>query len=106
MYVKINEKKFNIIECKSFKDKLIGLCFKKSRINNIYLFYNCNSIHTFFMMQDIDVCMLDKNYKVIYKKENVSKNKILINRKAFYTMEMPLNTSKYLKINDYIKIEE
>ncbi len=106
MYIEINNKKINIIKCKSFKDKLLGLCFKKDKINNTYLFYKCNSIHTFFMKQNIDVCMIDKNNKIVFLKENVSKNKILYSKKGHFTLEMPLNTCKYLKINDYIKLKE
>lgn len=105
MYIEINNKKIKVIKYSKFKDKLVGLCFKKNKINNIYLFNNCNGIHTFFMKQNIDVCMLNKNYKIVLLKENVSKNKIIYKKGAYYTLEMPINTCKYLKINDYINIK-
>lgn len=105
MYIKINNKKINVIKYNNFKDKLLGLCFKKNKINSIYLFYNCNAIHTFFMKQNIDVCMLDKSKKIVLLSENVNKNKIIYKKGAYYTLEMPINTCKYLKINDYIDIK-
>lgn len=105
MYVEINDKKVNIIKYSSFKDKLIGLMFKKKKINNIYLFNKCKSIHTFFMKQNIDICMLDKDNKIVLLRRNVSKNKIIYHRKASVTLEMPLDMSKYLKIGEYFSIK-
>ena len=49
---------------KNFKERLFGLMFKKN-INNGLLFKNCRSIHTFFMLEEIDVIATDKNDKII-----------------------------------------
>ena len=64
--------KFDNLEikiAKSFKDRLIGLMFKKN-INYGLLFKRCKSIHTFFMLDEIDVVAADNNDNVIktYKK--------------------------------------
>ncbi len=101
----INNKEYGIIICKNIKDKFIGLMFKKKKIDKIYVFKNCSSIHTFFMKQNIDVCMLDKDNKVVLLKESVYKNKIIYHKNAKITLEMPLNTAKYLKLNEKIKIK-
>ena len=107
MYTIINNKKINVITYDKFTSKLKGLMFKKEKINNIYRFKKCNSIHTLFMKQNIDICITDKTNKILYLKENLSKNKIILPiKKGYYTYEMPLNTSKYLKLNEYIKIGE
>ena len=45
--------------CIKFKDRLIGNMFKKNIID--MCFPKCNSIHTFFMLNPIDVYMTDKN---------------------------------------------
>ena len=103
MHVIINNKKYNVNYMNTFFKRLKGLMFKKDKIIDIYLFPRCSSIHTFFMKQDIDVCILDKNYNVLYKRENLKPNRILI-KKGYYTLEMPLGTSKYIKIKDNIKI--
>lgn len=104
-YTIINDKKYNIITYSNFFNKLKGLMFKKEPIKNIYMFTNCSSIHTLFMKQNIDLCILDKNYKIIYSEENVTKNKLII-KNGYYTLEMPLNTAKYLKTGDKLKIYE
>ena len=96
--------KITIYEAKTFKERLFGLMFKKN-IDYCLLFKNCNSIHTFFMMQNIDVCMLDKEDKIVLLKENAKKNKIIYHRNAKTTLEMPLGATKYLKINNKLKIK-
>jgi len=57
------------------------------------------------MKQNIDLCILDKNFKILYLYENLSKNKVII-KKGFYTLEMPLGTSKYLKLNEKLIIQK
>lgn len=107
MQLTINNKKINIITYDTFIPKLKGLMLKKDKIKNIYRFKKCNSIHTFFMKQNIDICITDKNNKILYLKENLEKNKIILPiKKGYYTYEMPLNTAKYLKINNKLKIED
>ena len=76
-----------IKEAKSFKDRLLGLMFKK---NIKYgLFNNCNAIHTFFMFSNIDVYAKDKNDNLIKKYENVKPWRIII---------APIGTKKIIEI--------
>ncbi len=103
MYIIINNKKYEVVVMNSFFKRLIGLMFRKEKINKIYLFPRCSSIHTFFMKQEIDICMLDKNYIITYKCSSLKPRKILI-KKGYYTLEMPLNTSKYLNIGDRLEL--
>lgn len=105
MHVIINNKKYNIVVMNSFFKRLKGLMFKKEAINTIYIFPRCSSIHTFFMKQSIDVCILDKNYIITYKCSSLKPRRILI-KKGYYTLEMPLNTSKYLSIGKELKIKK
>ena len=101
----INGIKYEIIDCNTFIKKLVGLMFKKEKIDNIYHFPKCSSIHTFFMFQSIDICMTDKDNKIVYLKENLRPWHIIWpQKKAYHTYEMPLNTSKYLNINQIFKI--
>ena len=104
MYTIINDKKTKIIPLISFFDKSKGLMFRKETIKDIYMLSKCSSIHTFFMFQNIDICILDKNYKILYLKENMKKNRILV-KKGYYTLEMPLGTSKYLKVGEQFFIK-
>ena len=98
--------KITIYEAKSFKDRLFGLMFKKN-INYCLLFNKCNSIHTFFMKENIDVVMTDKNNKILYIKKNMKKNRIILPKKGVYkTYEFPANFIKKLNINDKLKIRD
>ncbi|MBQ7105818.1 MAG: DUF192 domain-containing protein [Bacilli bacterium] len=98
--------KIKIYEAKTFKQRLFGLMFKKN-IDYCLLFKKCNSIHTFFMKEKIDVVMTDKNNKIIYIKKNMKKNRIILPKKnVYYTYEFPSNFIKDLKINDQLKIRD
>ena len=75
------------------------------KIKDIYMFPRCSSIHTFFMKQNIDICILDKNYKIVYLRKSLEKGKILI-KKGYYTLEMPLNTCKSLTLGETLEIKK
>ena len=79
---------------KNFKDKLIGLMNKKN-IDYGLLITNCKSIHTFFMLENIDILLLDQNNRILMINRNVSPNKILIynNKNKTNILELPANTS-------------
>lgn len=77
---------------KNFKERLFGLMFKKN-INNGLLFKNCRSIHTFFMLEEIDVIATDKNDKIIKTYKNIKPCRILIApKKTKNIYELPKNT--------------
>ena len=76
MYLKTNKQDYPIIIANSFSKRLIGLMGKKD-INYGMLFPKCNSIHTYFMKENIDIVGLDENNEVIYKYENLDKNRVI-----------------------------
>lgn len=97
MILYVNNKKINIIECKSFYSRLKGFMFTKKEIDYGLLFDKCSSIHTFFMFQPIDVLLLDKNNNIIKKYESFGKNKIILPKKSVKkVLELPINTIKYI----------
>lgn len=89
--------------CKKFFNRLLGLMFKKN-IDYALCFPKCNSIHTFFMFNPIDVIMTDKDYNILYIFKNVKPNKIILPKKnVYYTFEFPVNKVNY-KLNEKIKV--
>ena len=101
--MKINKLNINIKICNKFHDRLFGLMFKKN-INYGLCFPKCNSIHTFFMFENIDVIMTDKNYNILYIYKNLNPNKIILPKKnVYYTFELPTNKFDF-NINDKIKV--
>lgn len=100
MYIETNKNKYNIIIASSFYKRLTGLIGKKN-IDFGMLFPKCNSIHTYFMKENIDIIGLNENNEVIYKYENLNKNKVIkINNdiKKTSILELPANSSKKIKI--------
>ncbi|MCI8777633.1 MAG: hypothetical protein HFI87_00550 [Bacilli bacterium] len=101
-----NNMEINIIMCKNFKTRLLGLMFKKEKIDYALCFPKCNSIHTFFMKQNIDIVMTDINNTVIYVIKNLKPWKIILPKKnVFYTYEFSANLVDY-KIGDIITIKK
>ena len=91
MYIKYNNKTINIINCNSFYSRLKGFMFTKN-INHALLFNKCNSIHTFFMKENIDVILCDKNNTILYFYQNIPKNKIIFPKKRVSkVIETPSN---------------
>ena len=108
MYLKTNKNKYEIILADSFYKRLTGF-IGKFNIDYGILFPKCNSIHTYFMKENIDVIGLDENNEVIYKYENLPKNKVIkINneRKKTSILELPANSSKKIKIGTILIFEE
>lgn len=103
MKIVLNDNKLELKDCISFKDKLLGFMFKKNI--NYALRFRCKSIHTFFMKEKIDVIITDINNKVLYTISSLPKNRIIINKRAYYIYELPEYTNTY-EINDKIKISQ
>ena len=51
-------------------------------IDKALLFDRCNSIHTFFMKENIDVIMCDKDNRVLFFYKDLSRNKIILPKKG------------------------
>ena len=93
MKIVIDNKTYDIEFYNSPLKRLKGFMFQKN-INKVICFKNCNSIHTFFMKAPIAVIMLDKNLNIIYFKNKVNKNRIIIKKRAYYTIELNPNLIK------------
>ena len=86
-----NNKEIEIIDCKTFFSRFMGNMFKKN-IERGLLFRHCNSIHTFFMKENIDVLMCDRDFKIIYYYKDLEKNRVILpKRKVYAVIELPVN---------------
>ena len=74
-------KDIDLYECKNFFSRLKGFMFTKN-IDKALLFDRCNSIHTFFMKENIDVIMCDKDNRVLFFYRDLSRNKIILPKKG------------------------
>lgn len=75
----------------NFFKKLIGFMCKKDFDYGI-IFPKTNSIHTFFMKENIDVLMCDRDFKIIYYYKDLGKNRVILpKRKVYAVIELPVN---------------
>lgn len=74
-------KMIDLIECKSFYSRFMGFMFQK-KIDRALLFDKCNSVHTFFMKEKIDIVMCNKENVVLFYYPNVNKGKIILPKKG------------------------
>lgn len=103
MYIIKDNKKLKVKVCSNIINRFVGFMFKKN-IDYALCFPKCKSVHTFFMKQNIDIIMTDKNYNILYIYENFKPNKIILPKKnVYYTFELPINKFNFT-INEKIKV--
>ena len=70
------------------------------------LFNRCNSIHTFFMKENIDVIMCDKDNNIVLFYYNLGKNKVILPKHSVYkVIELPVGYFD-IKIGKKIEIQK
>jgi uncharacterized protein len=107
MYIIIDDKRIKVKKCTTFWERLKGLMFVMEPIKEGLVFEKCKSIHTYFMMQSIDVIMTDKNHKIIKLYPGLKSEHIIFSKRhVYYTYELPLNSINNLKIGDILKREK
>ncbi len=102
----MNDTFLDIYVAESFSDRLMGF-MGKTNIHYGILFPKCNSIHTFFMKEEIDVIGLNEKNEIIFLERNVFKNKIIkINHdiKKTSVLELPKNASLSFRIGDTLNL--
>ncbi len=94
----------NIIYCRSFLSKAMGLMFTKPLGDNAMVFHFTKekriSLHMFFVFYPIDVLWLNKEKKVVQIKEHFKPFHVAMAEKpAMYIIELPHNTIKKTNTN-------
>ena len=105
MKLLINNQTIYLDKANTFSKRFFGLMGKRNIKKGLF-FSKCNSIHTFFMKEEIDIIMIDKDKKIVYIKENVTKNKIIYKKEAYHTIELPKNSINNLKIGETLIITD
>ena len=103
MKIIINKQEFNVDIANTFIKRLFGLMGKRNIKTGLF-FPKTHSIHTFFMREKIDIIMINNDNEIIYYQKNVPKNRIIIKRKAYHTIELPSNSLKNIIISDKLTI--
>ena len=106
MYIKVNNKKLNLVELKTFKERFKSLKFNFETLNYAIKFPNKKVLNTIFFVQKVDVMITDKDEKIIYLENKVESERYFIHKfggRNIYLL--PLGTAAKLeigkKINSY-----
>ena len=103
MYIIKSNEKLKLKICNNIFNRFFGFMFKKN-INYALCFPRCNYIHTFFMLNSIDVIMTYK-YNILYIFKNLRPNKIILpKKKVYYTFELPTNKFNF-KEKEKLKVD-
>ena len=77
----------------------------QSNIKTFLYFNHCNSIHTFFMKEHIDVLLCDNDNTILYYYSNLSPNKIILPKKGVSKVyEIPVGYFD-IKINEKVVLK-
>lgn len=107
MYLKCKSKKINVIVLEKFLERLKGLKFYLEPFNYIIKFPKKRFISTYFICQNIDIVITDKEDKVVKVFENVKPEKIIFPKRYGYNVYfMPLEFGNKFKQGEKIKLKE
>ena len=102
MYIKIKNKKLEIYDCLTFSERFKSLKFVLDKIDYGIRIPKKKLISTYFFCQKVDICVTDKNNKIIGIFEDVKTEKRKYMRKSYYIYYLPLGTCKYLEDEEYL----
>lgn len=75
------------------------------KIDYALLFKRCNSIHTFFMISNIDVILCNEDNVILYYYNNLSPNRVILPKKGVTRVyEVPVNYFD-IKVNDCLEVK-
>lgn len=92
MKISLDNKELDVQLYNTFFKRFIGLMGQKN-IKKSIVFPKCNSIHTFFMKEEIDVVMTNKNGKILHAYKALKPWRLILPKKdVYYTFEFPHHT--------------
>lgn len=99
-----NNKSINLVCCTSFFSRFMGFMGKKN-IDYALYFGHCNSIHTFFMRENIDVIMCDRDDTILYYYKDLKPNRIILPKRGVFGVYETPSLYFDLKVGDKLKKE-
>ena len=107
MYLEINKQIIPLKVALSYEERLKGLMGIKNISFAMYFPY-CNAIHTYGMLESIDIIVLNEYNQIILIYNDLKPEQILeIERNINFThiLELPQTLGKYFKIGEYLNIK-
>ena len=104
MYLRINNKKLEVKELLTLKDKIKSLRFNLYKIDYGIRRNNKKLASTYMFCQRVDICFTNKENVIIALYENVKSEKRYFKFRSKYIYYLPLNTVKHLKVGEKLMI--
>ena len=106
MYLKIHNKKIKIEEYTGFFKRFKSLKFVLETINYGIVLPKRKLVNTYWFCQSVDCVICDKNNIIIKMYEDLPSEKLRFKFRGYYVYFLPLNTIKYLKVGEELKIKD
>ena len=104
MYLKINNKKIEIKELKSFKDRFKSLKFNLNKLDYGLCLPKKKFFSTDFFCQRVDVCFTDNDNKLLHIYPNLKSEKRLLHFDSKKVYIFPLETLDNLNVGEKLNI--
>jgi len=105
MYLKIKNKKLEIVELTKFWERFKGLKFNLKKLDYVVKFPHKKFVSTDFICQNLDIVLTDKNEKIIKIYIDFPTEKYIFpKRKVYNVYFLPLGTAKDLNIGENLNI--
>ena len=105
MFLKLKNKRIEIIELNKFNEKFKSFKFYLNKID-YGIRIKKKHYNTYFFCQRVDICVTDKNDTVIRLFENIRSEKYRFFLRAKYVYYLPLGTVKHLKLNEKLDLKK
>lgn len=107
MYLKVKNKKYEVIELTKFWERFKELKFKLEKLDYVAKFPNRKIVTTVFLCQNVDIIMTDKEEKILRLYTNVKSEKYFWPRfKVKNVYFLPLNCAKEFKIGEKLEFSK
>lgn len=107
MYLKVNNKKIDIVVADTFLKKFKSFKFYLPTINFILKLSKKRFSNTYFFCQVVDIIQTDKNEKIVYLDSYVPMEKSIFPRRGCYnTYFLPKEMASNFKVGDTLKLYE
>ena len=103
--LKYRDKELELVECRSFFSRFKGFMLCRD-INKALLFKRCNSIHTFFMLENIDVILCNEDNVILYYYKDMGPNRVILPKKGVTRVyEVPRLYFGEVMINEKLEVK-
>lgn len=105
MYIKLNSKKIPVYLLTSWKERIKGFRFQLQPITYGICYPKKKQINTYFLCQNVDIVMTNKDHKILYIYPNFRSEKFIFRKKqVYYIYELPVFSAQNLQVGQTLKI--